>query len=166
MVQSICVVFLFHFVLYVLEYHLLIVKVVLFIFKVENEIWPFIIIEFILGEAKFLGGVAAVKGVKEFNPEAAKKRFFEIYLEKVDVAVFQMQRFHEFVFVTAEFSFPFSICWFDLGIKNLKNVLTLQGYIFQTIFYFQIILFAKTFIWNYLSFTTDLDFSGVVCFTK
>ncbi|KAL9141056.1 hypothetical protein ABFS82_14G077900 [Erythranthe guttata] len=34
------------------------------------------------GEAKFLGGVASVKGVKEFNPEAAKKRFFEIYLDK------------------------------------------------------------------------------------
>ncbi|CAK9158051.1 unnamed protein product [Ilex paraguariensis] len=34
------------------------------------------------GEAKFLGGVASVKGVKGFNPEAAKKRFFEIYLDK------------------------------------------------------------------------------------
>ncbi|CAI9786151.1 unnamed protein product [Fraxinus pennsylvanica] len=34
------------------------------------------------GEAKFLGGVASVKGVKEFNPEVAKKRFFEIYLDK------------------------------------------------------------------------------------
>ncbi|KAL2536923.1 NHL repeat-containing protein 2 [Forsythia ovata] len=31
---------------------------------------------------KFLGGVASVKGVKGFNPEAAKKRFFEIYLDK------------------------------------------------------------------------------------
>lgn len=35
------------------------------------------------GEANFLGGVASVKGVKNFNPEAAKKRFFEIYLDKV-----------------------------------------------------------------------------------
>uniref|UniRef100_A0A2P2MLL9 NHL repeat-containing protein 2 isoform X2 n=1 Tax=Rhizophora mucronata TaxID=61149 RepID=A0A2P2MLL9_RHIMU len=34
------------------------------------------------GEANFLGGVANVKGVKAFNPEAAKKRFFEIYLDK------------------------------------------------------------------------------------
>lgn len=35
------------------------------------------------GEANFLGGVASVKGVAGFSPEAAKKRFFEIYLEKV-----------------------------------------------------------------------------------
>ncbi|KAL0454633.1 UNVERIFIED_CONTAM: protein SUPPRESSOR OF QUENCHING 1, chloroplastic, partial [Sesamum latifolium] len=35
-----------------------------------------------LGEANFLGGVASVKGVKGFNPETAKKRFFEIYLDK------------------------------------------------------------------------------------
>jgi len=35
------------------------------------------------GEANFLGGVASVKGVKGFDPEAAKKRFFEIYLDKV-----------------------------------------------------------------------------------
>ncbi|XP_076913593.1 protein SUPPRESSOR OF QUENCHING 1, chloroplastic-like [Bidens hawaiensis] len=34
------------------------------------------------GEANFLGGVAKVKGVADFNPEAAKKRFFEIYLDK------------------------------------------------------------------------------------
>ncbi|KAJ0038427.1 hypothetical protein Pint_22611 [Pistacia integerrima] len=34
------------------------------------------------GEANFLGGEASVKGVKGFDPEAAKKRFFEIYLEK------------------------------------------------------------------------------------
>ncbi|KAJ0979952.1 hypothetical protein J5N97_015426 [Dioscorea zingiberensis] len=34
------------------------------------------------GEANFLGGVAGVKGVKGFDPEAAKKRFFEIYLDK------------------------------------------------------------------------------------
>ncbi|KDP23397.1 hypothetical protein JCGZ_23230 [Jatropha curcas] len=34
------------------------------------------------GEANFLGGVANVKGVKGFNTEEAKKRFFEIYLEK------------------------------------------------------------------------------------
>ncbi|KAJ0707653.1 putative riboflavin kinase [Helianthus annuus] len=33
-------------------------------------------------EANFLGGVAKVKGVADFNPEAAKKRFFEIYLDK------------------------------------------------------------------------------------
>ncbi|XP_022747673.1 protein SUPPRESSOR OF QUENCHING 1, chloroplastic isoform X2 [Durio zibethinus] len=35
-----------------------------------------------MGEANFLGGVASVKGIKEFDPEAAKKRFFEIYLDK------------------------------------------------------------------------------------
>ncbi|KAL8251513.1 hypothetical protein R6Q59_035206 [Mikania micrantha] len=34
------------------------------------------------GEANFLGGVASVKGVVDFNPEVAKKRFFEIYLDK------------------------------------------------------------------------------------
>ncbi|TVU47295.1 hypothetical protein EJB05_06890, partial [Eragrostis curvula] len=34
------------------------------------------------GEANFLGGVARVKGVKDFNPESAKKRFFEIYIDK------------------------------------------------------------------------------------
>lgn len=39
----------------------------------------------VLGEANFLGGVASLKGVKGFNTEAAKKRFFEIYLNKVNV---------------------------------------------------------------------------------
>ncbi|KAF5200906.1 Nhl repeat-containing protein, partial [Thalictrum thalictroides] len=34
------------------------------------------------GEANFLGGVASIKGVEGFNPEASKKRFFEIYLDK------------------------------------------------------------------------------------
>ncbi|KAF7817977.1 protein SUPPRESSOR OF QUENCHING 1, chloroplastic isoform X1 [Senna tora] len=34
------------------------------------------------GEANFLGGVASVKGVKGFDPKAAKQRFFEIYLDK------------------------------------------------------------------------------------
>ncbi|OVA13591.1 NHL repeat [Macleaya cordata] len=34
------------------------------------------------GEANFLGGVASLKGVEGFNAEAAKKRFFEIYLDK------------------------------------------------------------------------------------
>ncbi|PWA90389.1 haloacid dehalogenase-like hydrolase family protein [Artemisia annua] len=34
------------------------------------------------GEANFLGGVAALKGVADFNPDAAKKRFFEIYIDK------------------------------------------------------------------------------------
>lgn len=34
------------------------------------------------GEANFLGGVASVMGVKGFDREAAKKRFFEIYLGK------------------------------------------------------------------------------------
>ncbi|PKA65072.1 riboflavin kinase [Apostasia shenzhenica] len=34
------------------------------------------------GEANFLGGVASTKGVNGFDPEAAKKRFFEIYLDK------------------------------------------------------------------------------------
>jgi hypothetical protein len=40
-----------------------------------------------LGEANFLGGVARVKGVKDFNPESAKKRFFEIYLNKVELSM-------------------------------------------------------------------------------
>ncbi|KAG4394108.1 hypothetical protein GLYMA_03G230900v4 [Glycine max] len=35
-----------------------------------------------LGEANFLGGVASVKGIKGFDTEAAKTRFFEIYLDK------------------------------------------------------------------------------------
>ncbi|XP_049385848.1 protein SUPPRESSOR OF QUENCHING 1, chloroplastic isoform X4 [Solanum stenotomum] len=35
-----------------------------------------------MGEANFLGGVAAAKGVEGFDTEAAKKRFFEIYLLK------------------------------------------------------------------------------------
>ncbi|CAH9080213.1 unnamed protein product [Cuscuta epithymum] len=35
-----------------------------------------------MGEVNFLGGVANAKGVKGFNPDASKKRFFEIYLEK------------------------------------------------------------------------------------
>lgn len=39
--------------------------------------------QFESGEANFLGGVASVKNVKGFSPEAAKKRFFEIYLDKV-----------------------------------------------------------------------------------
>ncbi|CAI0446545.1 unnamed protein product [Linum tenue] len=34
------------------------------------------------GEINFLGGVANAKGVDGFDPEAAKKRFFEIYLDK------------------------------------------------------------------------------------
>lgn len=34
------------------------------------------------GEANFLGGVASVKGIKGFDTDAAKKKFFEIYLEK------------------------------------------------------------------------------------
>lgn len=34
------------------------------------------------GEANFLGGVARVKGVKDFSTESSKKRFFEIYLDK------------------------------------------------------------------------------------
>lgn len=36
-----------------------------------------------VGEANFLGGVASLKGVNGFDTEAAKKRFFEIYLDKV-----------------------------------------------------------------------------------
>ncbi|KAG5056032.1 hypothetical protein JHK85_008542 [Glycine max] len=35
-----------------------------------------------LREANFLGGVASVKGIKGFDTEAAKTRFFEIYLDK------------------------------------------------------------------------------------
>lgn len=42
------------------------------------------------GEANFLGGVAAVKGVEGFNPEVAKKRFFEIYLDKVIEQLFSV----------------------------------------------------------------------------
>ncbi|KAF3774117.1 cbbY protein [Nymphaea thermarum] len=34
------------------------------------------------GEANFLGGVASSKGMKNFDPQAAKSRFFEIYLDK------------------------------------------------------------------------------------
>ncbi|GAB2218660.1 hypothetical protein Drorol1_Dr00001886 [Drosera rotundifolia] len=34
------------------------------------------------GEANFLGGVASVKGVQGFDTDAAKKRFFEIYIDK------------------------------------------------------------------------------------
>ncbi|XP_010414996.1 PREDICTED: NHL repeat-containing protein 2-like [Camelina sativa] len=34
------------------------------------------------GEAKFLGGVASIKGVQGFDTDALKKRFFEIYLDK------------------------------------------------------------------------------------
>eukprot|EP00252_Welwitschia_mirabilis_P003096 TRINITY_DN1317_c0_g2_i2.p2 TRINITY_DN1317_c0_g2~~TRINITY_DN1317_c0_g2_i2.p2 ORF type:complete len:319 (+),score=58.70 TRINITY_DN1317_c0_g2_i2:156-1112(+) len=34
------------------------------------------------GEANFLGGVAQVKNVEHFDPLVAKKRFFEIYLQK------------------------------------------------------------------------------------
>lgn len=41
------------------------------------------LLQFESGEANFLGGVASVKGVKGFNPESAKNRFFEIYLDKV-----------------------------------------------------------------------------------
>ncbi|KAK4339749.1 hypothetical protein RND71_041211 [Anisodus tanguticus] len=36
----------------------------------------------VVGEANFLGGVASAKGVEGFDTEAAKKRFFEIYLLK------------------------------------------------------------------------------------
>lgn len=46
-------------------------------------VWMHILPKYESGEANFLGGVASVKGVKGFNPEAAKKRFFEIYLDKV-----------------------------------------------------------------------------------
>ncbi|KAM3377972.1 protein SUPPRESSOR OF QUENCHING 1, chloroplastic [Capsicum galapagoense] len=35
-----------------------------------------------MGEANFLGGVASAKGIEGFDTEAAKKRFFEIYLFK------------------------------------------------------------------------------------
>lgn len=35
------------------------------------------------GDENFLGGVASVKGVKDLDRDAAKKRFFEIYLDKV-----------------------------------------------------------------------------------
>lgn len=57
------------------------------LFFIENIILTFSLFDFltyVLGEANFLGGVASVKGVEGFNPEAAKKRFFEIYLDKVD----------------------------------------------------------------------------------
>lgn len=45
------------------------------------------------GEANFLGGVASVKGVKGFDPEGAKKRFFEIYLDKVVVDAYFVRNF-------------------------------------------------------------------------
>jgi len=35
------------------------------------------------GEANFLGGVANLYKVPNFNPAEAKKRFFEIYIETV-----------------------------------------------------------------------------------
>ncbi|XP_042432805.1 protein SUPPRESSOR OF QUENCHING 1, chloroplastic-like isoform X2 [Zingiber officinale] len=34
------------------------------------------------GEANFLGGVASMKGVKDFDPQEAKKQFLEIYVNK------------------------------------------------------------------------------------
>lgn len=46
-----------------------------------------------VGEANFLGGVASVKGVAGFDPEKAKKRFFEIYLDKVRRAASYMITF-------------------------------------------------------------------------
>lgn len=60
------------------------------------------------GEANFLGGVASVKGVKGFDPEAAKKRFFEIYLEKVVVDIWCNEKFCShgatiWLFLTAKF---------------------------------------------------------------
>lgn len=51
----------------------------------------------VLGEAKFLGGVASAKGIQGFDTEAAKKRFFDIYLDKVNwlqifiLMIYQMQ---------------------------------------------------------------------------
>lgn len=51
-----------------------------------------------LGEANFLGGVASVKGVKGFNTEAAKKRFFEIYLDKVIELSYALSIHCSFVF--------------------------------------------------------------------
>lgn len=66
---------------------------------VELRIWLFsfyIIHCFFLnmiGEANFLGGVASVKGVKGFDPEAAKKRFFEIYLDKVFIFLLMLLLF-------------------------------------------------------------------------
>ncbi|KAG6535659.1 hypothetical protein ZIOFF_000682 [Zingiber officinale] len=35
-----------------------------------------------VGEANFLGGVASMKGVKDFDPQEAKKQFLEIYVNK------------------------------------------------------------------------------------
>ena len=37
----------------------------------------------VAGEANFLGGVAGVYGVPNFDPQAAKERFFEIYIGQV-----------------------------------------------------------------------------------
>ena len=54
-----------------------------------------------LGEANFLGGVARVKGVKDFNPEIAKKRFFEIYLDKVRLSVQPLLSFFYRYWITA-----------------------------------------------------------------
>lgn len=37
------------------------------------------------GEANFLGGVAKKYGVKDFDTVSAKRRFFQIYIEKVSL---------------------------------------------------------------------------------
>lgn len=37
------------------------------------------------GEANFLGGVARLYKVETFDPVKAKARFFEIYIEKVNL---------------------------------------------------------------------------------
>lgn len=53
------------------------------------------------GEANFLGGVASVMGVRGFDPEEAKKRFFEIYLDKVRYCNLALDKmFLLFAFVT------------------------------------------------------------------
>jgi len=46
-----------------------------------------------IGEANFLGGVASVKGIKGFDTEAAKTRFFEIYLDKVFIFLLMLLLF-------------------------------------------------------------------------
>lgn len=39
----------------------------------------------VAGEANFLGGVAKLKGVLDFDVAKAKKRFFEIYITEVNL---------------------------------------------------------------------------------
>lgn len=50
-------------------------------------------------EANFLGGLAKQYGVKDFDPTVARKRFFQIFMEKVLCIEFL---FHYFCFLFLE----------------------------------------------------------------